>query len=73
MAEDAKTVLIIVADGDTLSRAKKMLAHCEAKAAQQTTPIDRFYYLMCAAGWKRHIAKLEAEEIHEAVQSDPIF
>lgn len=65
----SKTVLIVAVDTDTLDWAERRLAQVEAKRAAAKTEIDQLYYDLCAAGWRRHIAKLrEADEI----QSDPL-
>lgn len=61
----SKTVVIVAVDTDTIEWAERRLAQVEAKRAAVKTEIDRLYYDLCAAGWKRHIEKLkqEADEV----------
>ena len=54
--------LAIVLNDTTLDRARRSLATCKRKLAQQTTPESRFYYEMCIKGWQRYIESLEAEQ-----------
>lgn len=54
--------LDIVIPDTQLSRAKRALATCQARLAEQTTPESQFYYLMCIKGWRRWIATLELEK-----------
>lgn len=52
----------IILPDTQLGRARKALATCQRKLAEQTTLESKFYYEMCIKGWQRWIATLDAQQ-----------